>query len=123
VTSLPQCYRASAAIRLRTILESEFARRRNLNPRYSLRAFAQSVDMEHSTLSQLLRGKRSMTWMSIGRIASRMRWTGAAVLRLSAQENRFDSRSIALRLGVSVDEVNIALTDLCLFGLLQLKGK
>jgi transcriptional regulator with XRE-family HTH domain len=121
--ALRQCYRVSAATRLRTILEAEFARRRNLNPRYSLRAFARSVDIEHSTLSQLLSGKRPMTWKSIHRIASRVRWTGAAVLQLSTQESRFDSRSMACRLGISVDDVNIALTDLCLFGLLQLKGK
>jgi len=64
-----------------------------------------------------------VTWKSIHRIASKVRWTGAAVLQLSGQGNRFDSRRIAHQLGVSVDAVNIALTDLCLFGLLQLKGK
>ncbi len=101
----------------------EFARRRVVNPRYSLRAFARSVDVEHSTLSQLLREKRPLTWKSISGIASRMRWTGAAVLRLSEQGSGFDSREVAHRLGIWVDEVNVALTDLCLFGLLQLKGK
>jgi hypothetical protein len=123
VTSQRQRYRASAAIRLCTILKIEFARRRSVNPRYSLRAFARSIDVEHSTLSQLLRGKRPMTWKSIGRIARTVRWPGASVLKVSSQETRFDSRSVARQLGVSVDEVNIALTDLCLFGLLQLKGK
>jgi hypothetical protein len=118
-----QRYRASAAIRLRTILVEELARRRVVNPRYSLRAFARSVDVEHSTLSQLLREKRPLTWKAIGRIASSMRWTGAAVLRLSQQGSGFDSRQVAHRLGISVDKVNVALTDLCLFGLLQLKGK
>jgi transcriptional regulator with XRE-family HTH domain len=123
VTSLRHCYRASAAIRLRTILETEFTRRRRLNPRYSLRAFARSADIEHSTLSQLMRGKRTLTWKSIRHIASSIRWTGTALLQLSTQESRFDSRSMARQLGISVDEVNIALTDLCLFDLLQLKGK
>ena len=110
-------------MRLRTILQDEFARRRRTNSRYSLRAFARSVHIEHSTLSQLLRGKRPLTWKSIGRIATTMRWTGAAVLQSSTQACRFDSRSIARLLGISVDEVNVALTDLCLFGLIQLKGK
>jgi transcriptional regulator with XRE-family HTH domain len=118
-----QFYRASAAVRLRTILDGELKRRRRVNPRYSLRAFARTVNIEHSTLSQLLRGKRPITWKAIHRIASRVRWTGAAVLRLSAEGNRFDSRFIARSLGISVDEVNIALTDLCSFGLLQLKGR
>jgi transcriptional regulator with XRE-family HTH domain len=124
VNALRQRYRASAAIRLRTILENEFSRRRLKNPRYSLRAFARSVEVEHSTLSQLLRGRRSMTWKSIRLIACRMRWTGAALLRLSGQPDfQFDSRSISRELGISMDEVNVALTDLCLFGLIQLKGK
>ena len=57
-------------------------------------------------------------------MAGTMRWTGTAVLRLAAEPGfRFDSRQIARRLGVSVDEVNITLTDLCLFGLIELKGE
>jgi plasmid maintenance system antidote protein VapI len=122
VISQRQRYRDSAAIRLRTILAAEFARRRTRNPRYSLRAFARSVEVEHSTLSQLLRGTRPVTWKSIERLARSMRWTGASVLPLS-EEKRFDSREFARHLGVSVDEVNIALTDLCLFGLIELKGE
>ena len=118
-----QRYRASAAIRLRTILAEEFARRRAVNPRYSLRAFARSVAMEHSTVSQFLRGKRPLTWKAIGRIAGSMRWIGASVLRVSPQGGGFDSREVARRLGISVDEVNVALTDLCLFGVFQLKGR
>jgi transcriptional regulator with XRE-family HTH domain len=123
VSSLLQRSRSSAAIRLRTVLAAEFTRRRRLNPRYSSRAFARSADIDHSTLSQLMSGKRPLTWKSIHRIASRVRWTGAALLQLSAEGSEFDSRSMARRLGISVDEVNIAFTDLCLFGLLQLKGK
>jgi transcriptional regulator with XRE-family HTH domain len=119
-----QRYRASAAVRLRMVLESEFARRRRLNPRYSLRAFARSVRIEHSTLSQLLRGKRAITWKSIRGIAGNMRWTGTAVLQLAGDPGfRFDSRAIARQLRVSVDEVNVALADLCLFGLIELKGE
>ena len=115
-------YRVSAALRLRAIVESEFARRKRTNPRYSLRAFARSVNLEHSTLSQLLRGKRTVTWKSIGQIARTMRWTGSALLQLSTQ-GKFDSRDFARRLDVSVDEVNLALTDLCLFGVIELKGE
>lgn len=119
-----QRYRPSAAGRLKTVLEGEFSLRQRKNPRYSLRAFARSVRVEHSTLSQLLRGKRAITWKSIQGIASGMRWTGAAVLELASQPGfRFDSRVIARRLGVSVDEVNVALADLCLFGLIELKGE
>ena len=122
VISLRQRYRLSAAIRLQTILQNELSRRRRMNPRYSLRAFARSVNLEHSTLSQLLRGKRAMTWKSIQQIAGTMRWTGAFILKAQPQKP-FDSRLIAKTLRVSVDEVNVALTDLCLFGLMELKGE
>ncbi len=118
-----QIQRASAAIRLRSILESEFTRRRRLNPRYSLRAFARSVNIEHSTLSQLLRGRRPITWKSIRYLGGNMRWHGSAVLEVSSERKKFDSRLIAERLGISVDDVNVALTDLCLFGLIELKGE
>jgi hypothetical protein len=124
VIPLGQRYRASAAIRLRAVLKGEFSRRKRANPRYSLRAFARSVEVEHSTLSQFLRGKRAITWRSIRGMAGRLRWTGAAVLQISRQRGfSFDSRVIASNLGVSVDDVNVALTDLCLFGLVELKGE
>ena len=65
-----------------------------------------------------------MTWKSIRGIASRMRWLGGFVLQEQRQtQGRFDSRLIAQSLKVSVDEVNVALTDLCLFGLMELKGE
>jgi hypothetical protein len=122
VRSLAHRYRASAVLRVCTILETEFARRRRVNPRYSLRAFARSVNLEHSTLSQLLRGKRVMTWKSIREIASRMRWLGGSIILQNQRQPQrpFDSRFMAQALKVSVDEVNVALTDLCLFGLMEL---
>lgn len=118
-----QRYRPSAAARLQAILREELTRRRRVNPRYSLRAFSRSVEVEHSTISQLIRGTRPVTWKAIRHIAATMRWTGSAVLRAAGQRGSFDSRAIARQLGVTVDEVNIALSDLCLFGLIELKGE
>jgi len=113
-----------AAVRLRSVLQAEFSRRQQSNPRYSLRAFARSMGLDHSTVSQLLRGKRPITRKSVRSIASSLRWNGASVVRVSGQSAvHFDSRVMAQRLGLSVDEVNIALTDLCLFRLIQLKGE
>jgi len=64
-----------------------------------------------------------MTWKSIQQIASRMRWLGSFILENQGQSHRpFDSRIVAQSLRVSVDEVNVALTDLCMFGLMELKG-
>jgi hypothetical protein len=107
------------------MLETEFARRRRVNPRYSLRAFARSVNLEHSTLSQLLRRKRTMTWKSIRQIAGTMRWLGGSIILQNQTQPRrpFDSRLLAKALRVSVDDVNVALTDLCMFGLMELKGE
>jgi len=113
-------YRVPVAERLRTILANEFSRRQRKNPRYSLRAFARSFCLEHSTLSQLLRGKRAMTWKSIGHIAGRMRWTGANALQTYRRRGSWDSRHIAEELGLSIDEVNVALSDLCLLGLMKM---
>jgi transcriptional regulator with XRE-family HTH domain len=39
-------------------LLQELESRRKTNPRYSLRAFAAFLETDHSTLSQVLRGKR-----------------------------------------------------------------
>ncbi|HEY7099359.1 MAG TPA: hypothetical protein VH437_21725 [Terriglobales bacterium] len=65
-----------------------------------------------------------MTWKSIAAIARTMRWTGAAVLQAHIRSGgKFDSKKIAEQLGISTDAVNVALTDLCLFGLLELKGE
>jgi len=111
-------------MRLRSVLQAEFSRRQQSNPRYSLRAFARSVGLNHSTVSQLLRGKRPITGKSVRSIAGSLRWNGTSVLKVSGQSAvHFDSRIMAQRLGLSVDEVNIALTDLCLFRMIQLKGE
>ena len=118
-----QRYRPSAAARLQAILREELMRRRRVNPRYSLRAFSRSVEVEHSTISQLIRGTRPVSWKAIRHIAGTMRWTGSAVRRAAGQRASFDSRAIARQLGVTVDEVNVALSDLCLFGLIELKGE
>jgi transcriptional regulator with XRE-family HTH domain len=53
-------------------LRQEFARRRAANPRYSLRAFAQFLGLEHSTLSQILRGRRGVPAGTLARLAQRL---------------------------------------------------
>lgn len=65
-------------VTFRDRLEQEFEARRAVNKRYSLRAFAMLLDVDHATLSQVLRGKRSMP---VERIAA---W--ARKLNLSPEE-------------------------------------
>lgn len=107
------------------LLRDELARRRAANPRYSLRAFARRLAIDHASLSQLLRGRRRLSSRTIALLGLRI-GLGAAVLReCSAAENdarvlrvvrhpsfRPDSRWIAVRTGLPLDEVNIALQRL-----------
>jgi transcriptional regulator with XRE-family HTH domain len=58
--------------RFRRFLQEELARRCARNPRYSLRAFARYLTLDHSTLSQLLRGRRRFTARTIERVGKRL---------------------------------------------------
>jgi plasmid maintenance system antidote protein VapI len=53
-------------------LQAELAARCERNSRYSLRAFANFLAVDHATLSQLLRGKRNMTAPTIRRLGERI---------------------------------------------------
>src|SRR3954468_21722779 len=56
----------------RALLRAELAHRCARNPRYSLRAFARSLKVDHATLSQLLRGRRQVTRAVILRLGRRL---------------------------------------------------
>jgi len=56
----------------RLYLRSELARRLSSNPQYSLRSFALQLGINHSTLSQLLRGKRALTPRMIKTLGARL---------------------------------------------------
>jgi len=149
----------------RLFLQAEIASRCSGNPEYSLRAFAKSLDIDHSTLSQLVRGKRRMTVETIDRLCARLgvdeartaafksealmntreipaaaydaivqlaqdaahllsEWTGFGILELlRLREFRPDSRWIANVLGVTADEVNVALQRLLRVGLLEMTDR
>jgi transcriptional regulator with XRE-family HTH domain len=49
----------------RQLLQEELAKRCTGNSQYSLRAFARDLDTDHSTLSQILRGRRRLTERTI----------------------------------------------------------
>ena len=48
-------------LEFRARLQEELSRRMRVNERYSVRAFANSLDLDSSTLSQILSGKRSLS--------------------------------------------------------------
>jgi len=155
----------AAPVSFRHFLQGELARRCAENPRYSLRAFAQRLGVDHSTLSQILRGKRRVTPRSIERIGKSLRltperisgfaeferhhppvamnvpsrdqavqlardlvellthWVHFAILELTSLDTfRADSRWIAQVLGITVDEVNVAIARLVRYRLLDMSS-
>ena len=153
---------ASEPSDFRLFLQAELARRCSRNEQYSLRAFAQSLGFDHSSLSQMLRGKRRITLDTIRELCPRLsvdaarterfltqanattrevptvtynaivqlaqdaaglmsEWSGYAILELvRLRDFRADTRWIANVLGISPDEVNIALQRLLRLGLLEM---
>jgi uncharacterized protein (TIGR02147 family) len=160
-----QLSRAASPASFRLVLASELARRCTNNPRYSLRAFAKYLDVDHASLSQLLRGKRRFTARSIRKFGVRLGLEPGAIDRWIAREEslaragddevvvlqvreladatasliadwhhyailellrlrdfRPDSRWVARVLGISVDEVNIAVQRLLRLGFLEMQA-
>ncbi|MGH9143984.1 MAG: hypothetical protein ACRD2I_22830 [Vicinamibacterales bacterium] len=112
-------------MRFRDILQAELERRRAANHRYSLRSFARDLSADHSTLSQLLRGKRRLTGRNVRSLGRKLRLAAPAIAELCALENesavlaaldrpnfRADSRWVASMVGIPLDEVNVALQRL-----------
>jgi uncharacterized protein (TIGR02147 family) len=148
-------------VSFRQFLQEELARRCARNRQYSLRAFAKFLGIDHSTLSQLIRGKRRLTERNVRRYGMRLGldeesiaafvrresregnledavlgevrrlasdtaslvadWEHYAILELiRLREFRPDSRWVARVLGLSVDEVNVALQRLLRLNLLTM---
>ena len=95
-------------------LNAEFQRRHARNARYSLRAFARSLDVDHATLSQWMRGRRAITRTSAEKLREVLdARVHDAVLDLTRRfDFRPDARWIARTLDVPVDEVTCALQKL-----------
>jgi uncharacterized protein (TIGR02147 family) len=72
----------------REFLQQELARRCAENPQYSLRAFAKSMRIDHSTLSQILRGKRRLTSETIKALASELKLPKNEIESFVALEER-----------------------------------
>jgi transcriptional regulator with XRE-family HTH domain len=109
----------------RGVLQAELDRRRSTNRRYSLRSFARDLAVDHSSLSQILRGKRRLTARVVRAFGRRLRLATPAIAELCALEHesavlsaidrrnfRADSRWIATMIGIPLDEVNVTLQRL-----------
>lgn len=59
----------------RSFLKQELDRRKEKNPFYSLRAFARDLEMSPQMVSQLLRGKRHLSVISVSKVADKLKYT------------------------------------------------
>jgi transcriptional regulator with XRE-family HTH domain len=168
--SLRDCHRLNSASSIQRVmpgshfhesLRREFDARLKRNPRYSLRAFAEFLATDHSTLSQIFRGKRRIPVSQLRRWGKKLamtpeevavyvaeqhvpdqslvsrqeqlrHWTAEAlaiatdhthwqIVRVAASRGfRPDSRWIAGKIGVTVDQVNVALSRLLRLRLLEI---
>jgi transcriptional regulator with XRE-family HTH domain len=116
--------RSYNAVMMRAALEAELNRRRARNARYSLRAFAHSLGLDHSTLSQILRGERKLTLRMAERLEARLQqaYIGALIDLVAGADFRADSRWCADRPGIGVDRVNIIVQRLVREGRLRMEG-
>jgi plasmid maintenance system antidote protein VapI len=107
---------------LRPTLTGEFEQRRARNPRYSWRAFARDLRTHHTTLRQIIQRRRRLTPRAINALGGELGLSPTAIVDASLHESveaigrlvnaphfRPDSRWIAMRLGLSLDDVNRAL--------------
>jgi transcriptional regulator with XRE-family HTH domain len=82
----------------RTHLREEFARRRRVNHRYSIRAFGEFLGVDHSTLSQVLRGVRAVPGGCLRKWAVRLKLGREQTELYAAVEHGDDFESLARRL-------------------------
>lgn len=80
-----------APLDFRLFLQQELARRCARNPQYSLRAFANFLGIDHSTLSQLLRGRRGFSKTVIQRLSIRLGLDAETRARFVPQPARTES--------------------------------
>jgi DNA-binding transcriptional regulator YdaS (Cro superfamily) len=126
-------------VTFRDLIAAHFAARMARNPHYSLRAFAHALRVDHSTLSQWMRGRRPLTPRAMERTGWRLGMTprdlrghvqpgtldcNSRHLLALVEQHQFkaDVRWIAARLALSTDEVNITLQRLLRRGLLQMEN-
>jgi len=123
-------------VTFRGLLQAEFDRRRACNRRYSLRAFARSLTIDHSALSQILRGKRRLTARTVRALGRALRLSPADIAEHCVAEHeaavlatlertgfRADSRWVSTMAGTPLDEVNVTLQRLLRKRMMTMSGR
>ena len=75
---------ATDSVDFRLFLHGILAQRCRTNPRYTLRSFARRLEIDHSSLSQILRGKRALTIKTISKLGQRLNLTPAQMEKYTA---------------------------------------
>jgi transcriptional regulator with XRE-family HTH domain len=75
--------------KFRAYLKQEFIRRKNKNPKYSLRAFAQQLKINHATLSTILAGKRKITKRTFLALSKKLTLGSKEINRFLADDPTF----------------------------------
>jgi transcriptional regulator with XRE-family HTH domain len=125
---------SSAAMATADFLNRELARRRQRNPRYSLRAFARDLGCDHATLSQWLRGTRPMSHEAEEHVFVRLDLNAAErarardlddedlkVFQAIEQTAGTFTADVAAAASLSIDRTNVAVTKLLRLRLVRLE--
>jgi uncharacterized protein (TIGR02147 family) len=91
----------------RDLLQREFQRRLDANPRYSLRAFAKALGIYHATLSSLLSGQRPFSTKTIHQIGSALGLTPKDLETHAAKSNSASSTNSKSIVELQEDEFNL----------------
>lgn len=109
------------AASFRACLQAELAQRCGRNPRYSLRAFANFLETDHASLSQLLRGKRPITAVSIRRLGARIGLNGDDIAHyISLQNDAAKAESSNAQVRELAEDAAKVLADWHAFAILEL---
>jgi len=76
----------------RSFLQNELEKRCKKNPRFSLRAFARTLEVEPSALSKILHGKRALTPKMLMRMASQLGLPTQDIERFASQQERISPK-------------------------------
>lgn len=106
----------------RAFLQAELLTRCDRNPAYSLRAFAQDLGLDHSTLSQILRAKRVLTSRNIEKLGAALSLPEDTIAAFVDQERRSGGLPLARKEQVDqlAQEAAIVLSDWIHYALLEL---
>jgi uncharacterized protein (TIGR02147 family) len=98
----------------RAFLQLEFSKRCKQNMQYSLRAFAASLDIDASSLSQFLRNKRNISEKKMRGIALKIGLNEDEFMKFVAQSNNNDFYTIASDHFMVLSEwYHLAICELC----------